>query len=101
MNSSVVLDQFGARNITRPRSESSKFSKSAKVSVSVKEVATVSTGAVFTSLTVTLNALVLESAGTPLSVTFTVTGTTSGPTASPGVQVIAPEEELIVIPPGP
>src|SRR5665213_1258256 len=50
----------------------------------------VNTGAVLTSLTTTVNDLVLLKLGEPLSVTFTVTVLVLGPCASVGVQVMLP-----------
>src|SRR5262245_47103853 len=61
---------------------------------------TPSTGALFTSFTVTLNVLVSLKLGDPLSVTRTVTGLVLGPWASVGVQLTTPLPALIVIPAG-
>src|SRR5205807_6696098 len=60
----------------------------------------ISTGARFTSLTVTVNVLVTLKAGTPLSVTLTLTTFVLGPCASVGVQLIAPVAGLMVMPVG-
>src|SRR6266851_3558552 len=48
------------------------------------------TGALFTSLTVTVKELVALKAGVPLSVTMVVNVFVLGPCASPGVQLITP-----------
>src|SRR5205807_840795 len=61
---------------------------------------TLSTGATFTSRTVTVKLFVALNAGTPLSVTTTVIVFVLGPCASPGVQLITPLLPLIVIPEG-
>src|SRR2546421_6131211 len=63
-------------------------------------VRTVSTGALFTSLTITWNVLVTLRAGTPLSVTLTLTAFVLGPCASVGVQLIAPLAGLMIMPAG-
>ena len=55
----------------------------------------VSTGALFTSITITWNVFVAPRLGEPLSKTRTVTGFVLGPCASPGVQVIPPPEETV------
>src|ERR1051326_3510389 len=52
------------------------------------------TGALFTSLTVTVNVLVSLSGGEPLSTTRTVNVFVLGPCASVGVHVITPEGEM-------
>src|SRR6266699_1878860 len=59
-------------------------------SVTVRSVGTVSTGAPFTSLTITLKLLVALNGGTPLSVTMVVIVLVLGPCASLGVQRITP-----------
>src|SRR4051812_27475560 len=59
-----------------------------------------STGAMFTSLTVTMKEFVALKEGEPLSVTTTVIVLVLGPWASVGVQVIAPEAGLMDIPEG-
>src|SRR3989442_1020452 len=59
---------------------------------------TVSTGALFTSVTITVNVFVTLKLGVPLSVTLTLTRFVLGPCASVGVQVIAPVLGLMVIP---
>jgi len=59
------------------------------------------TGALFTSLTVTLKLLLSLICGTPLSVTFTVTDGVVPPSDSPGVQVNRPVLALSVAPAGP
>src|SRR5438552_3484491 len=69
-------------------------------SVIVWSAGTVNTGARFTSLTVTVNVLVTLRAGTPLSVTLTLTAFVLGPCASVGVQLIAPVAGLMVMPVG-
>jgi hypothetical protein len=69
-------------------------------SVTVRFVCAGSTGAELTSLTTTLKELVALSKGEPSSVTTTVTVFVLGPSASVGVQLIAPDEGLIVIPAG-
>src|SRR5262245_45092699 len=63
-------------------------------------VGTISTGAVLTSLTMTLKDFVSLRAGVPLSVTLTVIVFVPGPWASVGVHAIAPVFVLIVRPPG-
>src|SRR3989440_8211422 len=60
-------------------------------------VRSVNTGARFTSLTITWNVLVTLRAGTPLSVTLTLTTFVLGPCASVGVQLIAPVAGLMVM----
>src|SRR5437879_4019540 len=57
-------------------------------------------GARFTSVTVTVKLFVALKAGTPLSVTVTLTTFVLGPCASLGVQLITPLAALIVIPVG-
>src|SRR5205823_5268005 len=57
-------------------------------------------GALPISLTVTVNVLVTLRAGTPLSVTLTLTAFVLGPCASVGVQLIAPLAGLMVMPVG-
>src|SRR6266853_1335453 len=59
------------------------------------------TGALFTSLTMTVKLLVSLSGGVPLSVTRTVMTLVLGPCISPGVQVRTPVAEFSVIPLGP
>jgi len=59
-----------------------------------------STGCRFTSPTLTLNARVCASGGTPLSVTRTVTSKVPGPWASVGVHEIAPVLGWMVMPSG-
>src|SRR4030095_9802390 len=59
-----------------------------------------STGAVFTSFTITVIVVVSLMAGWPLSVTRTVMTLVLGPCASVGVQLTAPEFGLIVAPAG-
>src|SRR5204863_155137 len=59
-------------------------------SVTVCSVGTVSTGALFISVTTTLKLLVSLDGGTPLSVTRTVIKLVLGPWASVGVQVSTP-----------
>src|SRR6185295_9274465 len=61
---------------------------------------TVSTGAVFTSLTTTVKLLVTLRLGVPLSLTFTVTVFVDGPCASVGVQVSTPVTESRLTPAG-
>src|SRR6185369_12100377 len=55
----------------------------------------VSSGAVFTSVTMTWNELVVLLEGVPLSATRTVTVLVLGPWASVGVQAIAPAAETV------
>src|SRR5439155_880234 len=57
---------------------------------------TLNTGARFTSVTVTVKLFVTLKAGTPLSVTLTLTTFVLGPCASLGVQLIAPLAGLIL-----
>src|SRR5436309_16017370 len=57
-------------------------------------------GALFTSFTVTVKLLVALNAGVPLSVTTTVITLVDGPSASVGVQLIAPVPGSIVMPEG-
>src|SRR5436190_1949188 len=59
-------------------------------SVTVRSVGTVSTGAMFTSVTTTVKLLVSLNGGTPLSVTRTVIKLVLGPWASVAVQVSTP-----------
>src|SRR5204863_196341 len=59
-------------------------------SLIVRLVWPVSTGALFTSLTVTVKELVALRAGAPLSVTMVVNVFVLGPCASLGVQLITP-----------
>src|SRR5260370_1441781 len=59
-------------------------------SVTVWSVGTVSTGALFASVTTTVKLLVSLDCSTPLSVTFTVIKFVLGPWASVGVQVSTP-----------
>src|SRR2546428_835534 len=73
---------------------------SAVCSLIVWSAGTVNTGARFTSLTITWNVLVTLKAGTPLSVTLTLTAFVLGPCASVGVQLIAPLAGLMVMPAG-
>src|SRR2546429_293254 len=58
------------------------------------------TGEGTAALTVTVNVLVTLKAGTPLSVTLTLTMFVLGPCASLGVQLIAPLAGLMVMPVG-
>src|SRR5207245_1938529 len=58
------------------------------------------TGARFTSVTITVKLLVTLKAGTPLSVTLTLTRFVLGPCASPGVQLITPLLPLMLMPRG-
>src|SRR5437867_3029511 len=60
-----------------------------------------STGALFTSLTITVKLLLSLSAGEPLSVTLTVIRFVVGPWASVGVQLSAPLLGSTVTPAGP
>src|SRR5438552_1689732 len=60
----------------------------------------VTTGAEFTSFTVTVIVSKELSAGLPLSVTRTVIGVLAGPCASVGVQLKAPDDAPIVAPAG-
>src|SRR5204863_360169 len=76
------------------------FTFSVVCSAIVWSAGTVNTGARFTSLTVTVNVLVTLRAGTPLSVTLTLTAFVLGPCASVGVQLIAPLPGLMVMPVG-
>src|SRR5437870_2147237 len=73
---------------------------SAVCSLIVWSAGTLSTGARFTSLTITWNVLVTLKAGTPLSVTLTLTMFVLGPCPSVGVQLIAPVAGLMVMPAG-
>src|SRR5204863_93780 len=66
----------------------------------VRSAGTLNTGARFTSRTVTVNLFVALKAGTPLSVTLTLTTFVLGPCASFGVQLTTPLPRLIVIPVG-
>src|SRR3989441_161213 len=59
-------------------------------SVTVRSVGTVSTGALFASVTTTVKLLVSLDSGTPLSVTLNVIRLVLGPWASVGVQVSTP-----------
>src|SRR5262245_20667954 len=61
---------------------------------------TASTGAIFTSLTITVNVRVSLSGGTPLSVTCAVNVFVLGPCASVGVQVNRPVVGLMLAPAG-
>ena len=56
-----------------------------------------STGALFTSLAVTVKVLVALSGGTPLSVATVVKVFVLGPCASVGVQVITPLVEITAL----
>src|SRR5438477_484523 len=76
------------------------FTLSDVCSLIVWSAGTVNTGARFTSLTITWNVLVTLRAGTPLSVTLTLTAFVLGPCASVGVQLIAPLAGLMVMPAG-
>ena len=53
------------------------------------------TGALFTSLTVTVKVLVALNGGEPLSVTMVVNVLVLGPCASPGVQVMTPLASML------
>src|SRR5205814_2858831 len=79
-------------NVFTGRSESLAVFVTVSVlsSGTVRPVGTVSTGALFTSLTTTVKLLVSLDCGTPLSVTFTVIRLVLGPWASVGVQRITP-----------
>src|SRR5439155_1369766 len=59
-------------------------------SATVRSVGTVSTGALFASVTTTVKLLVSLDGGAPLSVTFTVIRLVLGPWASLGVQLSTP-----------
>src|SRR5437867_2967477 len=62
---------------------------------------TVSTGALFASVTTTVKLLLSLSAGTPLSLTFTVIRFVLGPWPSVGVHVSTPVVGLTLTPEGP
>src|SRR5439155_25534537 len=61
----------------------------------VRSVSTISTGALFTSLTITVKLLVALNAGTPLSITRVVIVLVLGPCVSLGVQRITPLVSMI------
>src|ERR1051326_9244616 len=69
-------------------------------SATVWSPGTVSTGARFTSFTITLKLFVALRLGLPLSLTRTVTRFVLGPWLSPGVQVIAPLLLSMLMPAG-
>ena len=87
---------FGGRSESEAEAETFKVASSFMVWLA----GTVSEGAEFTSLTVTVNELVALSEGVPLSVTTTVMVLRLGPWASVGVQEIEPEAGSMLIPDG-
>src|SRR6058998_2692908 len=69
-------------------------------SLTVRLAIALSTGALFTSLTITVKVFASLKAGEPLSVTRIVIVLVLGPCASPGVQLNSPVDGLIDAPAG-
>src|SRR2546422_10850522 len=61
----------------------------------VRSACSGSSGALFTSLTVTVKLLVALSVGVPLSVTMVVNMAVPGPSPSLGVQLITPDPQIL------